>query len=135
MAQRNSAMMRKDSSAAGGTEFTLDGAECINLQQILQAFNSTISEEHAWALFYQAARCFQKCLAEGNTCYLILEPRHVLLHKDGSVHPRTLQHPGGKFLINLYPFSSRNLYATVTNTAFYTVPISKCLLSIYAITR
>lgn len=94
---RDSAMMRKD-SPAGGTEFTLDGAECINLQRILQAFNSTISEEHAWALFYQAARCFQKCLAEGNSCYLISEPRHVLLHKDGSVHPRTLQHPGGKSL-------------------------------------
>ncbi|GBP92717.1 Protein spire [Eumeta japonica] len=74
---------------------SLDGAECISLQQILQAFNSTISEEHAWALFHQAARCFQRCLAEGSTCYLVLEPRHVLLHKDGTVHPNTLLRPGG----------------------------------------
>lgn len=88
--------MRKDGPAGGGAEITLDTTECLNLQQILQAFNSTISEEHAWALFYQAARCYQKCLSEGATCYLPTEPRHVLLHKDGSVHPNTLLHPGGK---------------------------------------
>lgn len=88
-------MMRK-AGAAGGPEVALDGAECISLQQILQAFNSTISEEHAWALFHQAARCFQKCLSEGATCYAATEPRHVFLHKDGSVHPTTLLHPGGE---------------------------------------
>ncbi|XP_049885136.1 protein spire isoform X2 [Pectinophora gossypiella] len=88
-------MMRKEGSGAtGGTECSLDAAECINLQRILQAFNSTISEEHAWALFYQAARTFQKCYSEGATCYSVTEPRHVLLHKDGSVHPSTLLHPG-----------------------------------------
>lgn len=90
-------MMRKEAAGApGGTEFSLDASDCITLQQILQAFNSTISEEHAWALFYQAARCFQKCLTDGPTCYLVTEPRHVLLHKDGSVHPSTLLHPGGQ---------------------------------------
>ncbi|XP_035446478.2 protein spire isoform X2 [Spodoptera frugiperda] len=88
-------MMRKENAGApGGTEFSLDASDCITLQQILQAFNSTISEEHAWALFYQAARCFQKCMSEGATCYLATEPRHVLLHKDGTVHPTTLLHPG-----------------------------------------
>lgn len=90
------AMMRKQGVCGGGADFTLDAAECITLQQILQAFNSTISEEHAWALFYQAARCYQRCLTDGSTCYLVTEPRHVLLHRDGSVHPRTLLHPGGK---------------------------------------
>ncbi|XP_061707665.1 protein spire isoform X2 [Cydia pomonella] len=85
-------MMRK--GPVSGADFALDAAECISLQQILQAFNSTISEEHAWALAYQAARCFQKCLADGNTCYLVTEPRHVLLHKDGYVHPNTLVQPG-----------------------------------------
>ncbi|XP_037297566.1 protein spire isoform X2 [Manduca sexta] len=88
-------MMRKTGAGAtGGTEFTLNASDCISLQQILEAFNSTISEEHAWALFYQAARCFQRCYADGNTCYLVTEPRHVLLHKDGTVHPSTLLHPG-----------------------------------------
>lgn len=86
-------MMRK---GAAGAEVALDGGDCITLQQILQAFNSTISEEHAWALAHQAARCFHKCLADGHTCYLVTEPRHVLLHKDGFVHPNTLLHPGGK---------------------------------------
>ncbi|XP_063376615.1 protein spire isoform X3 [Cydia fagiglandana] len=85
-------MMRK--GPVSGADFALDAAECISLQQILQAFNSTISEEHAWALAYQAARCYQKCLADGNTCYLATEPRHVLLHKDGYVHPNTLVQPG-----------------------------------------
>ncbi|PZC86007.1 hypothetical protein B5X24_HaOG214372 [Helicoverpa armigera] len=88
-------MMRKENAGApGGTEFSLDAADCITLQQILQAFNSTISEEHAWALFYQAARCFQKCLTDGPAGFLVTEPRHVLLHKDGTVHPSTLLHPG-----------------------------------------
>jgi hypothetical protein len=94
-------MMRKEGApGAGGAEFALDGAECINLQQILQAFNSTISEEHAWALFHQSARCFHKCLAEGTTCYLATEPRHLLLHRDGSVHPKSLLHPGGQSYFN-----------------------------------
>lgn len=88
-------MMRK--CAAG--QLHLDSAECVSLQQILQAFNSNISEEHAWALFHQGARCFQRCLAEGSTCYLISEPRHVFLHKDGSVHPSTLLECGGKSLL------------------------------------
>ncbi|XP_041979660.1 protein spire isoform X2 [Aricia agestis] len=84
-------MMRKDSAGApGGTEVSLDAAECLTLQQILQAFNSNISEEHAWALFYQASRCYQKCLEEGNAYYLPTELEHVLIHKDGTVHPSTL---------------------------------------------
>lgn len=89
-------MLRLESVAAGA-DCALDSADCISLQRILQAFNSTISEEHAWALFYQAARCFQRCLAEGSTCYVVSEPRHVILHKDGSVHTSTLLHPGGSY--------------------------------------
>ncbi|KPI94570.1 hypothetical protein RR46_05822 [Papilio xuthus] len=89
-------MMRKEGAGAPGADVSLDAYDCLNLQQILQAFNSTIGEEYAWALFYQAAKCFQKCLADGSTCYLATEPRHLLLHKDGFVHPNTLTHPGGK---------------------------------------
>lgn len=103
-----SAMMRKEGAGAAGTELALE-AECISLQQILQAFNSTISEEHAWALFHQAARCFQKCLLEGATCYLATEPRHIYLHKDGSVHPTTLLHPGGECC--LFAFLDNNKHA------------------------
>ncbi|XP_045511746.1 protein spire isoform X2 [Colias croceus] len=82
-------MMRKES----GTVCALDAADCLTLQQILQAFNSNVSEEHAWALFYQAARCFQKCLADGAACFLPSQLAHVLLHKDGAVHPDTLLNP------------------------------------------
>lgn len=95
LAGRLSAMMRKGiAGATGGTEFTLNSSNCISLQQILEAFNSSISEEHAWALCYQSARCFQRCIADGNTCYLVTEPKHILLHKDGNIHPSTLLHPG-----------------------------------------
>ncbi|XP_039764047.1 protein spire isoform X2 [Pararge aegeria] len=88
-------MMRKESAGStGGTEVALDATQCLTLQQILQAFNSHISEEHAWALFYQASRCFQKCLDEGTAYYLPTELSHVVLHKDGTVHPRTLLHTG-----------------------------------------
>lgn len=96
---QGSAMMRKEvAGSPGGTEVTLDAADCLTLQRILQAFNSNISEEHAWALFYQASRCFQKCLDEGNAYYLPTELGHVLLHKDGIVHPSTLLHTGGEYI-------------------------------------
>ncbi|XP_046961318.1 protein spire isoform X2 [Vanessa cardui] len=86
-------MMRKGSAGTpGGTEVALDAADCLTLQQILKAFNSNISEEHAWALFYQTSRCYQKCLDEGTAYYLPTELAHVLLHKDGTVHPSTLLH-------------------------------------------
>lgn len=89
-------MMRKGSAGGAGTEVGLDSSDCLTLQQILQAFNSHISEEHAWALFYQASRCFQKCLDEGSAYYLPTELEHVVLHKDGHVHPSTLLHTGGE---------------------------------------
>lgn len=90
-------MMRKEAAGSpGGTEVALDSADCLTLQQILKAFNSNISEEHAWALFYQASRCYQKCLDEGTAYYLPTELGHVLLHKDGTVHPSTLLHTGGE---------------------------------------
>lgn len=61
------------------------------MQNILQSFNTTISEEHAWALFYQCAKCFIRCLQESpDKCRQITEPDHILLQKDGSVHPKTL---------------------------------------------
>lgn len=90
-------MMRKEAAGSpGGTDIALNSADCLNLQQILQAFNSNISEEHAWALFYQASKCYQKCLDEGTAYYLPTELGHVLLHKDGTVHPGTLMYIRGK---------------------------------------
>ncbi|CAH2239013.1 jg23578 [Pararge aegeria aegeria] len=101
-------MMRKESAGStGGTEVALDATQCLTLQQILQAFNSHISEEHAWALFYQASRCFQKCLDEGTAYYLPTELSHVVLHKDGTVHPRTLLHTGAQFLEKVMGMASR----------------------------
>ncbi|XP_045486294.1 protein spire isoform X4 [Pieris rapae] len=75
----------------------LDAGGRVSLQQILQAFNSNVSEEHAWALCHQAARCFQRCLSSGTSpppaCFLPTRPSHLLLHADGSVHPDTLLDP------------------------------------------
>ncbi|XP_048485369.1 protein spire isoform X2 [Plutella xylostella] len=87
-------MSRVEGAMKRGSREAPDAGDCVSLQRILQAFNSTISEEHAWALFHQGARCFQRCLTDGATCYLVTEPRHVFLHKDGSVHPSTLLNPG-----------------------------------------
>ncbi|CAF4955655.1 unnamed protein product [Pieris macdunnoughi] len=78
----------------------LDAGGRLSLQQILQAFNSNVSEEHAWALCHQAARCFQRCLSSGTSpppvCFLPTRPSHLLLHADGSVHPDTLLDPTGR---------------------------------------
>ncbi|XP_045512124.1 protein spire homolog 2 isoform X4 [Pieris brassicae] len=79
------------------TVCALDAGGRVSLQQILQAFNSNVSEEHAWALCHQAARCFQRCLSSGTSpppaCFLPTRPSHLLLHADGSVHPDTLLDP------------------------------------------
>ena len=61
--------------------------QCLSLAQILVAFNAPISEEQCWAVAFQT---FQ--LIHGTTLghLLLLDPDHLLLARDGSVHPNSL---------------------------------------------
>ncbi|XP_075676617.1 protein spire homolog 1-like isoform X2 [Dermatophagoides pteronyssinus] len=81
---------------------TLDNDQCLNLANILQSFQTAINEEQAWALCYQIVKCFRQYYQPTNNnnnntshhnhqnCYLVTDPSHVHLHKDGYVHPKTL---------------------------------------------
>lgn len=67
-----------------------DGTVC--LKDILESFNSSIKEEHAWALCYQCAKCFSQVLNDNNIkcCYSVTDFEHVRLHSDGYVHQSTI---------------------------------------------
>jgi hypothetical protein len=83
--------------SAGGADqpsLSLDASGCVSLQDILLAFNAPISEEHAWALCFECVKCFQNALHEHGKCLVVVEPEHIVLHKDGQVHLRTVL-PGG----------------------------------------
>ncbi|KAJ8921032.1 hypothetical protein NQ315_015828 [Exocentrus adspersus] len=67
-----------------------DGSVC--LRDILDSFNSSVKEEHAWALCYQCARYLSDCIQSGrhNNCFIITEVQHVYLKTDGNVHENTV---------------------------------------------
>lgn len=66
-----------------------DGSVC--LEEILNSFNSPISEERAWALCYQCAKFFLDTLNINRTnCYLVFDVNELYLQTDGNVHPATL---------------------------------------------
>lgn len=69
----------------------LDDDECVSLSDILVSFNGPISEEHAWALCYQCAKCFKNAYAKNREkCRLVKKLDQVILHKDGYVHSKSI---------------------------------------------
>lgn len=69
----------------------LDVDECVSLSDILISFNAPISEEHAWALCYQCAKCFKYAhLSNREKCRLVKSLEQVILHKDGYVHDKSI---------------------------------------------
>ena len=68
---------------------SLDEDQCLSLQDILTSFQTAINEEQAWALCYQTVKCFTQHY-QASQCYLITEPAHLAIHKDGFVHQKSL---------------------------------------------
>lgn len=68
---------------------TLNDDQCLSLNDILCSFQTAINEEQAWALCYQLVKCFNEHYQPSH-CYLITDPAHVLIHKDGFAHKKTL---------------------------------------------
>lgn len=70
----------------------LDEEGTVCLKDILESFNSSIREEHAWALCYQGARCFSQVLKENGIerCYAVTDVDQVRIYSDGNVHPSTI---------------------------------------------
>ena len=69
---------------------TLDDDQCLSLQDILVSFQAAINEEQAWALCYETVKCFSQHYQSTSQCYLITDPLHLSIHKDGYVHPKSL---------------------------------------------
>ena len=88
--------MAEDVKVKNDKRCFLDRNGCITLKNILISFNAPINEEHAWALCYQCSKCFKNSIRnERETCLLVSELDHVLLHRDGQVHSNTIFARGG----------------------------------------
>lgn len=70
---------------------TLDEDQCLSLEDILSSFQTAINEEQAWALCYQAVKCFsQHFQSSQSNIYLVTDPAHLFIHKEGFVHQKSL---------------------------------------------
>lgn len=77
----------------------LDGNECVSLLDILISFNAPVTEEHAWALCFQCAKCVKNGLLSDRTkCRVVDELHQVLIHRDGHVHSSTVFEEGGNMV-------------------------------------
>uniref|UniRef100_A0A0K8SDD1 KIND domain-containing protein n=1 Tax=Lygus hesperus TaxID=30085 RepID=A0A0K8SDD1_LYGHE len=75
----------------------LDENHCVSLRDILVSFNSPLTEEHAWALCYQCAKCFRNAMrTDRGKCRVVTDLSQVLIHRDGHVHSNTIFAGGGK---------------------------------------
>jgi len=75
------------------TPVQLSSRGCLSLAQIIDAFQTPITEEFAWALCYQLAKCGQQTLTTTDStrkrCLLLTSSAQLLVHKDGMVHEDT----------------------------------------------
>ncbi|XP_022902268.1 protein spire [Onthophagus taurus] len=63
-----------------------DGSVC--LEDILTSFNSSVREEHAWALCYQCAKFFLES-GQHSAYHNITDVDQVYFQTDGNIHPNT----------------------------------------------
>lgn len=101
---------------------TLDKNGCLKLSSILHAFNAAVSEEQAWAVCFQTAKCMvNEWNSDSSSCYCLSDTSHVLMHKDGYIHRSTVKlcskgkiHSSPPFLIikiyHSYKRASSNVY-------------------------
>lgn len=71
---------------------TLDNNGCLKLSSILLAFNAAVSEEQAWAVCFQTAKCMvNEWNSDSSSCYRLSDTSHILIHKDGFIHRSTVK--------------------------------------------
>lgn len=67
----------------------------VPLKDVINSFNSSVKEEHAWALCYQCAKYFRECLqSRKQNCFTITEIQDVYLKTDGNIHEKTVSDAG-----------------------------------------
>ncbi len=75
----------------------LDASGCLTLRQILGSFSAPITEEHAWAIIFEAVKTLHTCLGNHSLVaklLLVTDLNHILLHKEGYVSEGTFMSSG-----------------------------------------
>lgn len=84
-------MSAKNATDPKPVKCKLNEDDCVPLADILISFNAPISEEHAWALCYQCAKCFKNSYYKNrDKCRLVKKLDQVIIHKDGYVNPKSI---------------------------------------------
>lgn len=74
------------------TSSCLDSSGCLTLRQIVGSFSAPITEEHAWAVIYEAVRTLDICLSNpsmASKLNIASSLTHVRLHESGYAHDST----------------------------------------------
>ncbi|KAK2708857.1 protein spire homolog 1-like isoform X2 [Artemia franciscana] len=71
------------------TKCVLDSSGCIDLSSIVNIFNSSISEQQAWAILFQASKTCSNLLKRNIALFLTTELKHILIKKDGTISEAT----------------------------------------------
>ena len=75
---------------------SVDSNGCVALKDILISFDGPITEQQAWALCHQCAKCFKNAFEiDRERCLDVSKLEHVLIHRDGQVHSNTIFAGGG----------------------------------------
>jgi len=73
----------------------LDGDGCLNLEVILSSFSAPITEQHVWAIVFQAMRSLMCTLNDNpEEIFLTKLPEQILITQTGDVHANTFLKPG-----------------------------------------
>ena len=96
-----SGVTKAKSSSSEWRRCRLDAQNCISLGSVLETFNSSISEEQAWAICFGFIGCIRTLTGRGFKFKCngqFEEPEFVLyLHRDGYVHEKTILRLLGRF--------------------------------------
>ena len=77
----------------------LDHRGCVELEKILVRFGAPVSEERSWALCYSSVKCYLELDSHDRAnSALVTSLNHIVLHKDGYVHPDTFSVPSGSII-------------------------------------
>ena len=76
-----------------GSKCTLDTSSCLSLSQIVEAFCSSIKQEHAWAVIHQGVTCLLgvvgKQASRSSVCYLVRGMVDIRISEEGFIHHNT----------------------------------------------
>ena len=88
MADRLATAVARSSSLCQAKQRTFDSISpclklsndaCLNLDVIIGSFSAPITEEHAWAIVFEAVKCLENLVKNPNFSSTLSTPRYVLV--------------------------------------------------------